>query len=72
MFASEDAAAVLRLVRNGYDRDHGFPETWSKWLLCCDVAPKHRAELERKLRTTDFRWVPLHAPPGTPSGDSDP
>jgi hypothetical protein len=60
--ASPDEAAVLRLVRNGCDRDHEFPETWSKWLLCCDIAPEYRPELERKLQATDFQWVLLHEP----------
>ncbi len=61
--ATRPAPAELRLVRNGCDRDHDFPETWSKWVLCCDIAPAHRDELEARLRKTEFRWVLLHAPP---------
>ena len=56
------APAAVRLVWNGFDRDHGFPETRSKWQLCCDIDPCHREELERRLRETDFRWRLLHAP----------
>ena len=58
-----DAPASLRLVRNGFDREHHFPETRSRWLLCCDIHPSHRPDLERRLRATDFRWIVLHAPP---------
>ena len=61
--ATRPEPAVLRLARNGADRNHSFPETWSKWLLCCDIAPVHREELERRLRKTDSRWILLHAPP---------
>jgi hypothetical protein len=61
--ATRTEPAVLRLIRNGCDRDHTFPETWSKWVLCCDIALEHREELERRLRKTDFRWVLLHSPP---------
>src|SRR5437868_2005630 len=61
--ATRAEPAVLRLVRNGCDRDHTFPETWSKWVLCCDIAPAHCEELEQRLWKSDFRWVLLHAPP---------
>lgn len=38
-------------------------ETWSKGVLCCDIALDHREDLERRLQNSDFRWVLLHAPP---------
>ena len=57
-----DIRATVQRQESGRKRAAAFPETWSYRVLHCAIHPCHRAELERCLSRTEYKWLLLHEP----------